>query len=76
MSKFKVQMINRYTEDVEEDFVDGEIFDDEAEAEEHANYCNSCSAEGAEILRMSNPFDYEDEYGDEEAYEYIAVEID
>ena len=76
MSKFKVQMINKYTEEVEEDFVDNEIFDDESDAEEYANYCNSCAVQGAEILRMSNPFDYKDEYGDEEDYEYVVVEME
>ena len=76
MAKYKVQMINKYTDVVEEDYVDDMIFDDEEEAEDYASYCNSCASEGAEILQMSNPGDYEEDYGDEEAYEYIATEIE
>ena len=76
MGKFKVQMVNKYTGAVEEDFVDDKIFDTEADAEEYACYLNGCSAEGAEILEMSNPGDYEEDFGDEEKYEYVAVEID
>lgn len=76
MGKFKVQMVNKYTGAVEEDFVDDKIFDTEANAEEYVCYLGGCSAEGAEILEMSNPGDYEEDFGDEEKYEYIAVEID
>lgn len=56
----------------EEDF----IFDSREEAEEHALYLCSCTRDGAEILHMSNPGDYdydEDEYEDPE---YEIVEID
>lgn len=48
------------------------IFDTEEEAEEHALYLASCTREGAEILHMSNPGDYdEDDY--EADYEIIEV---
>lgn len=53
-----------------------EIFDTEEEAEDHALYLSSCSREGAEILHMSNPGDYdydEDTYEDPE-YEIIEIE--
>ena len=53
-----------------------EVFDTEEEAEEHALYLCSCTKEGAEILHMSNPFDYdydEDTYEDPE-YEIVEIE--
>ena len=76
MEKYKVQMVNKYTGSVEEDCVDDIIFDTESEADEHACYLNGCSAEGAEILKMSNPGEYEEDFGDGENYEFVAVEID
>lgn len=76
MKKYKVQMIDSFTDSVEDDCVDDMIFDTESEAEEYADYMNSCSAEGAEILKMSNPGDYEEDYGYNENYEYIVTEID
>ena len=76
MGKFKVQMVNKYTGAVEEDFVDDKVFDTEADAEEYVCYLGGCSAEGAEILEMSNPGDYEEDFGDGENYEFVAVEID
>ena len=36
-----------------------EVFDSEADAEEHAWYLQSCERLGAETLHMSNPGDYE-----------------
>ena len=76
MEKYKVQMVNKYTGSVEEDCVDDIIFDTESEADEYACYLNGCSAEGAEILKMSNPGEYEEYFGDGENYEFVAVEID
>ena len=76
MGKFKVQMVNKYTGAVEENFVDDKVFDTGADAEEYVCYLGGCSAEGAEILEMSNPGDYEEDFGDEEKYEFVAVEID
>ena len=50
-----------------------EVFSSEADAEEHALYLSSCAKEGAEILHMSNPGDYdEDDYDDD--YEIIEVD--
>ncbi|MBE5951920.1 MAG: hypothetical protein E7260_10075 [Lachnospiraceae bacterium] len=55
------------------DELQDEVFDTEEEAEEHALYLCSCAREGAEILHMSNPGDYdEDDY--EAEYEIIEVE--
>lgn len=75
MEKYKVQLIEKYTGNVLEDCVDGIIFDSESGAAEHACYLNGCSSEGAEVLKMRNPFDYEEDYGDGECDEYVAVEI-
>lgn len=55
------------------DELQDEVFDTEEEAEEHALYLCSCAREGAEILHMSNPGDYDaDDY--ETEYEIIEVE--
>lgn len=56
--------------------VDYQIFHDEEEAQEYASYLNGCVTQGAEILKLSNPFDYEEDYGDGENFEYVAVEIE
>lgn len=53
-----------------------EIFDFREDAEEFALYLCSCAEEGAEILNMSNPGDYD---YDEDSYEdpdYEIVEVD
>lgn len=64
MAKYKV-LFNGELED--------EVFDTEKDAEEYALYLCSCTREGAEILHMSNPGDYdEDDYDDD----YEIVEID
>ena len=44
------------------------------EAEEKALYAISCSKQGAEILNMSNPGDYE--YDENEKIEYEIEEIE
>lgn len=54
MSKWKVLFNGDYED---------EVFDTEEDAEEHAAYLRSCTREGAEILHMSNPGDYDkDDY--------------
>ena len=63
MAKYKVII-----DDEEQD----EIFDTEEEAEEYALYLRSCCKEGAEILHMSNPGDYD---YDENEFEYPKYEI-
>ena len=64
MSKYQV-LFNDELED--------EIFDTEEEAEEYALYLCSCTKEGATILHMSNPGDYdEDDY--EIDYEIVEIE--
>ena len=59
-----------------EDMVDYQIFHDAEEAQEYASYLNGCATQGAEILKLSNPFDYEEDYCDGENFEYVAVEIE
>ena len=55
------------------DELQDEVFDTEEDAEEYALYLCSCAREGAEILHMSNPGDYdEDDY--ETDYEIVEVE--
>ena len=54
MSKFKV-VIN-YSEGTSEE--DDDIFDTEAEAEEHGCYMCSCCRVGAQVSHLSNPGDY------------------
>lgn len=49
-----------------------EVFDTEVDAQEHALYLCSCAREGAEILHMSNPGDYD---YDEDSFEYPEYEI-
>lgn len=52
------------------------VFDTYEEAEEHALYLSSCSRDGAEILHMSNPGDYDYDEDDFESPDYEIVEID
>lgn len=64
MAKYKVEF-NGELED--------EVFNTEEDAEEYALYLCSCAKEGAAILHMSNPGDYdEDDYDDD--YEIIEIE--
>ena len=53
-----------------------ELFDTEAEAEEHALYLCSCSRLGAELLNMSNPGDYDYDEDDFEDSEYEIIEVE
>ncbi|MBQ3602203.1 MAG: hypothetical protein IJA02_00015 [Clostridia bacterium] len=64
MPKYKVSFDGEFED---------EIFDTEEEAEDYALYLSSCAKEGAEILHMSNPGDYDaDDYDDD----YEIIEID
>ena len=53
-----------------------EVFNTAKDAEEHALYLCSCTREGAEILHMSNPGDYDYDEDDFEDSEYEIVEED
>ena len=63
MPKYKVLFADEFEE----------IFDTEEEAEEYALYLISCSKEGAEILHMSNPGDYN---ANDYEIDYEIIEID
>lgn len=53
-----------------------EVFDTEEAAEEYALYLCSCTREGAEILHMSNPGDYDYDEDNFEDPDYEIVEFD
>ena len=53
-----------------------EVFDTEEDAEEYALYLCSCSREGAEILNMSNPGDYDYDENNWESPDYEIIEED
>lgn len=53
-----------------------EVFNTEAAAEEYALYLRSCARDGAEILHMSNPGDYDYDDDTFEDSEYEIVELD
>ena len=55
---------------------DDDIFDSEEEADEYAQYLQSCARTGAETLHMSNPGDYDYDNDDFEYPDYEIVEID
>lgn len=67
MSKYKIIFDGEEEDD---------IFDTEEAAEEYADYLVSCTREGAEILHMSNPGDYDYDEDDFEDPEYEIVELD
>ena len=76
MEKYMVQMVDKYTGDVEETCVDDMVFDTEEEAQEYADYINGCASQGAEMLKMSNPYDYDEDYGEGEKYRYEVAEME
>lgn len=65
MPKFKI-LFNGELED--------DVFDTESAAEDYALYLCSCTREGAEILHLSNPGDYDEDDYDEDEYEIIEVD--
>ena len=50
---------------------DDELFDDEDDARDAAEYTLSCASVGAEVLHLSNPGDYPDEDADTDDAEII-----
>lgn len=64
MPKFKIALDGEFED---------EVFDTEEEAEEYALYLSSCAREGAEILHLSNPGDYDEDDCDDN-YEVVQVE--
>lgn len=53
-----------------------EIWETEEIAEEYALYLCSCKRDGAEILHMSNPGDYDYDEDDYEDPDYEIIDLD
>lgn len=53
-----------------------DIFNTREAAEDYALYLRTCCRDGAEILHMSNPGDYEYDEDDFECPEYEIIEVD
>ena len=70
MTKYKVIM--HYSNGISEEEED--IFDTEDDAEEYALYLISCGKEGAEILNLSNPGDYDLDDYDEPDFEIVEFD--
>ena len=70
MPKYKVIM--HYSNGISEE--EEEIFDTEDDAEEYALYLISCGKEGAEILNLSNPGDYDLDDYDEPDFEIVEFD--
>ena len=56
--------------------LEDEVFNTEEDADEYGLYLQSCSREGAEILHLSNPGDYDYDADTFEAPDYEVVEVD
>lgn len=64
MAKYRVSLNGEFED---------EVFDTEEAAEEYALYLSGCAKEGAAILHMSNPGDYDaDDYDND----YEVIEVD
>ena len=74
MEKYKIQLVDN--DGVIEDNVNDVIFNNEEEAQEYADYLNSCTSDGAENLKMNNPYDYEEDYCDCEDSGYVVAEVE
>ena len=73
--KYKIVVVDGdgdYLHDDEE----GNIFDDLSEAEDYAAECNDGFSAGAEVLELSDPFEYEDEYAQNADHHWEVQEID
>ena len=70
MPKYKVIM--HYSNGIREEEED--VFDTEDDAEEYALYLISCGKEGAEILNLSNPGDYDLDDYDEPDFEIVEFD--
>lgn len=69
MSKFRVQMVDAYTNEVLE--IEDEIFDTEEDAEEYACELGGCFSQGAEDLSLMGR-----EYTPRDEVEFVVEEID
>ena len=74
MAKYGVKMVDNYTDETIE--VYEEVFDSEYDAEEYACEMGGAYREGCEVLKLSDPFGYEDYDTDEDAVRFDVYEID
>ena len=75
MAKYIVQMIYEATGEVFD--TEDEIFDNEEDAQDYANECGTNFTAGSEILKLSDPFGYEDEgYYEPEEIRFVVEEVD
>jgi len=65
------KVVMRYPDGTDEEL--DEVFETEAEANEHGSYMCSCYRQGGEDLHMSNPGDYP--LSDDEA-DFDVIEVD
>lgn len=65
MSKYYIDLVDSEGNAID---TDDEVFDNEADAEDYADECNTAFAEGAEILED------DDDYMDPDEYEYVVRE--
>ena len=77
MSKYMVLMNYNGEEMMLDEFGTGDdaVFDTEDEAIDAALEASSCAREGANILHLSNPGDYPDDYDSYEV-DYEILEVD
>lgn len=54
--------------------LEDDVFDTESEAEDYATYLKSCAKQGAEILHMSNPGDYDEDDYDTDGIEVVEID--
>lgn len=75
MSRYKVDLGNGEML-LEDDSYEDAIFDSYEEANDAALECRSNYREGAEILNLSNPGDYDYDEDNFEGLDYEIIEID
>ena len=75
MCNYKIQLVNKYTGDVLDDFVEEETFETLEEARNTAMEWNNAASIGQEVLYLSNPGDYDAEEKIYEDYEYEETEM-
>lgn len=59
MGKYKVVLFNQETFEIVDDWVDGEIFDSEEEAQNYIDDIHDSMPEGEAVLRMCGRYDVE-----------------
>ena len=75
-TKYIVNMIDADTGEVLERCYDDEVFDTEEDAEDYAREMRSCTTAGADVLKLSRPLDYEEEFGIQSEVDFVVEEIE